>query len=44
VEGNCIVDRAIGGAVVTLRFARDWLKDWRSVAAGFDRLIAALNP
>jgi hypothetical protein len=44
VAGNCIVDRSIGGAVVTLRFARDWLKDWRGVAAGFDRLMAALHP
>jgi hypothetical protein len=44
VEGNCIVDRAVGGAVVTLRFARDWLKDWRGAAAGFDRLLAELHP
>ena len=44
VEGNCIVGHGIGGAVVTLRFARDWLKDWRGVAAGFDRLMAQLHP
>jgi hypothetical protein len=44
VAGNCIVDRNIGGAVITLRFARDWLKDWRDVAAGFDRLMAQLHP
>ncbi len=44
VAGNCIVDRSIGGAVVTLRFARDWLKDWGAVAAGFDRLMAELHP
>ena len=43
VAGNCIVDRNIGGAVITLRFARDWLKDWRNVAAGFDRLMAQLS-
>lgn len=43
VAGNCIVDRNIGGAVITLRFARDWLTDWRNVAAGFDRLIARLR-
>ena len=43
VAGNCIVDRSIGGAVVTLRFARDWLKDWREVAAGLDRLMAGLR-
>lgn len=44
VAGNCIVDRAIGGAVVTLRFARNWLNDWRGVAAGFDRLMTQLHP
>lgn len=43
VAGTCIVDRDVGGAVVTLRFARDWLKDWRGVAAGFDRLMAELR-
>ena len=43
VAGNCIVDRNIGGAVVTLRFARDWLKDWRRVAADVDRLLAQLH-
>lgn len=43
VAGNCIVDRDIGSAVVTLRFARDWLNDWRGVAAGFDRLMAQLG-
>ena len=43
VEGNCIVDRNVGGAVVSFRFARDWLKDWRGVAAGFDRLLAQLH-
>jgi len=43
VAGNCIVDRSIGGAVVTLRFARDWLKDWGAVAAGFDQLMAELR-
>jgi hypothetical protein len=43
VGGNCIADRDIGGVVVTLRFARDLLKDWRSLAAGFDRLLAQLR-
>lgn len=44
VEGSCIVDRAVGGTTVTLRFARSWLKDWRGVAAGVDRLLAELHP
>ncbi len=43
VPGSCIADREIGAAVVTLRFARDWLKDWREVSAGFDRLLAQLR-
>jgi hypothetical protein len=44
VPGTCIHERAIDAAQVTLRFPRGWLADWRSVAAGFDRLIAQLHP
>lgn len=44
VPGSCLTDRAVDRVVVTLRFARDWLKDWRDVAAGFDRLLAQLHP
>jgi len=44
VPGTCIHERAIDGAELTLRFPRDWLSDWRNVAAGFDRLIAQLHP
>lgn len=44
VPGNCIVDRAVDRAVVTLRFPRDWLKDWREVSAGFQRLLKQLHP
>jgi hypothetical protein len=29
---------------MTIRFPRDWLSDWRNVAAGFDRLTAQLRP
>jgi hypothetical protein len=43
VPGSCLADREVDRAVVTLRFARDWLKDWRGVAAGFDRLLAQLE-
>jgi hypothetical protein len=43
VPGSCIVDRAVDHVVVTLRFPRDWLKDWREVAAGIDRLMAQLR-
>ena len=31
-------------AEITLRFPREWLQDWRGVAAGFDRLMAQLQP
>ncbi len=44
VPGTCMQERAIGADVVTLRFPRDWLGDWRGVAAGFDRLLAQLHP
>ncbi len=45
MPGICIHERLVGAADVTLRFPRDWAeKDWRSVAAGFDRLIAQLHP
>lgn len=45
VPGTCIHERLLDAADVTLRFPRDWIeKDWRSVADGFDRLIAQLHP
>ncbi len=44
VRGTCISERALDGAQITIRFPRDWLNDWRSVAAGFDRLAAQLHP
>jgi hypothetical protein len=44
VPGTCMQERAIGADVVTIRFPRDWLGDWRTVGAGFDRLIAQLHP
>lgn len=45
MPGICIHERLAGAADVTLRFPRDWAeKDWRKVAAGFDRLIAQLRP
>lgn len=45
MPSTCIQERLVGAADITLRFPRDWAeKDWRSVAAGFDRLIARLHP
>jgi hypothetical protein len=43
VPGTCISERALEGAQITIRFPRDWLSDWRNVAAGFDRLTAQLR-
>jgi len=44
VPGTCIQERTIGADVITIRFPRDWLGDWRNVGASFDRLIAQLHP
>jgi hypothetical protein len=43
-SGTCLLERRIGNADITLRFPRDWLGDWKGVAAGIDRLIARLHP
>lgn len=40
----CLHERRIGGADVTLRFPREWLSDWRTVAEGLDRLLASFRP
>jgi hypothetical protein len=42
--GICLYARRIGQADVTVRFLRDWLEDWRTVADSIDRLIATLRP
>jgi hypothetical protein len=44
LRGSCLQERLIDTAEITLRFPRDWLGDWRNVAAGFDRLVAQLHP
>jgi hypothetical protein len=44
VPGTCINERALDAAEITMRFPRDWLSDWRNVAAGLDRLIGQLHP
>jgi hypothetical protein len=43
-SGNCLLERRIGDADITIRFPRDWLNDWPSVARGIDRLLARLHP
>ena len=42
--GMCLHERRIANADITVRFPRDWLEDWRAVAASIDRLIASLRP
>jgi hypothetical protein len=44
VPGTCIHQRMLAGAEITFRFPRDWFGDWRTIAAGFDRLVAQLHP
>ena len=44
VPGTCVHERLVDAAEITLRFPRQWLRDWRSLAAGFDRLIGQLHP
>jgi hypothetical protein len=43
-SGSCLLERRIGDADITIRFPRDWLGDWKSVAGGIDRLMARLHP
>ena len=43
VPATCLYDRRIETADVVVRFSRDWLDDWRMVAATLDRLIASLR-
>jgi hypothetical protein len=43
-SGTCLLERRVGRADVTLRFPRDWLADWKSVAGSADRLLARLHP
>lgn len=44
VPGTCIHERVLGGAEITFRFPREWFGDWRTIAAGFDRLLTQLHP
>lgn len=40
----CLHERRIGGADLTVRFPRQWLEDWKTVADSIDRLIARFKP
>ena len=39
--GTCLAERMIGRAEATFRFPREWLEDWRAVAAGINTLTAS---
>jgi hypothetical protein len=41
--GICLHEQRIGNTDVIVRFPRDWLDDWRGVAANIDRLLAKLR-
>ncbi len=43
-SGTCLLERRVGEADITLRFPRDWLRDWKNLAAGIDRLLERLHP
>jgi hypothetical protein len=42
--GTCLTERRVGNADITLRFRRDWLSDWKGVAAAVDKLVARWRP
>ncbi len=44
VPGTCTQERLLDAAEISLRFPRQWIEDWRSVASGFDRLLATIHP
>lgn len=41
--GTCLAERRVGGADLTFRFPRQWLTEWRDVAAAMDRLADRLR-
>jgi hypothetical protein len=42
--GICLYDVRVGLADITVRFPRDWLDDWKTVAGKLDGLIKSLRP
>jgi hypothetical protein len=42
--GTCLYERRIANAIdVTVRFPREWLPQWKALAAGIDRLLGSLR-
>jgi hypothetical protein len=44
VPGTCLAERRMRSADMIIRFPREWLGDWRTVASGIERLIGTLKP
>jgi len=42
--GTCLWEERIETADIVVRFPRDWLKDWRSLAGDIAALIKSLRP
>ena len=43
LPGICLYEQRIGRADILLRFPRNWLSEWRVVAANLERLIKTLS-
>ena len=41
--GMCLSERRVDGAHLTFRFPRNWLSDWRSVAASMDTIVTRMQ-
>lgn len=41
--GMCLSERRMGGADLTFRFPREWLTQWRDVAAAIDKLTMQIT-
>lgn len=37
--GACLYERFVGAASITIRFPREWLPEWRTLAQDFERLV-----
>ena len=42
--GTCLYEERIESADIIVRFPRDWLADWQSIATSIDTLIKGLRP
>jgi hypothetical protein len=42
--GICLYSQRIDHADIVVRFPRDWLRDWRAIEAGIERVIEGLRP